>query len=1710
MTSVTKKQSNPFSTGSGGATFEVRIQALFLLLMLTYGRIPSLSSAYKIQKIKLQGKYEGYDTDDLILNAADESKTNANFYGQIKHEISIGDGGETVFAEVIQSAWNDFNSQSFDRRNDVIALITGPLSNTDTQNVRPLLEWARHCENSEEFLKKTGTEGFSSKVKTRKLEAFRVQLKRANDDQNISDDDFWQFLRCFHLIGYDIDSENSPTEKFIESLLELHCTEQPQLVWARLIAHIQSVNQNAGTIRIGDIPPDILDVFKKDSLDLVNKELKIFSDRCRIVPEAIQDSVSGIHIHRSEYLLLLSDIVAKSNFVFVTGERGAGKSSLVKEYSESLEGNSPVYYLRAEDFDKPNLNDVFNSMGIHIPFSNIESAFSLVPHKYLIIESLEKILELGCDRAFVDLLQMLHRQTGWNIIATGRSYAYQQLSFNYLQPAGISTETLTLEGFNDEELDLIVAQFPGLKNLHENSELLPLLRIPFYTEIAVRVIEQGGDFQPGDDEKVFRAKVWRYVIANEGDRRGGMPLKRKQTFIDIAKIRAKKMLYSIPESGFDPETLIKLENDDLVIRDQEKSLVCPAHDVLEDWALEEFIQQEHSNNTGQVENFLSAIGDEPAINRAFRLWLYQRLINDEDVSEFISSILLSVSIPSYWQDEVISAILQGPTPEGSLELLGNELIQDDCQLLLRFFFILRITCQRPNPLFTKSAGRHSKELADSLFLVPFGNGWDAIIKFLHNHLEQLPDSLSGHFIELVHEWSNIVSIYTPLPKISKEVGLLALKFLEPLKNTYRNQEAVKKIIPVIVKVASSIDHEFNNLLDKDIFSAKRRRDRPSYADIFTELIFQGAEAAFLSHSHPDLIIQLAFHEWFKEPPDQEDPFFDNYGIDIDDMYGLEREHYFFPASGIKGPFAHLLLYHPRKGLDFIIELCNKAAENFGHSEYAISDQEDAKNFPLDEMAVGKISLELNDGTIIDQYASPHLWKGYRGLSTVPYSLQSALMALENWLIEYIQQDSINGKQINWLYDYIIRNSNSVLTTSVLASVATGHSHIVERAGLPLLRTPELYSLDLQRSVGEMGRSEPNWFATMHNQDPMADFHVEDRRKAALRKWRKEPLEWLLIQLQLNQNVKDETLKVVDLLAEKSKSMADNESIRFLLHRSDTRHWQPNEDEENNRIYFETDRELDLDLQESQERFNETHKDDNEVSKLSIWAGKFFDPNSETDTSGYYSSYAEALNSAIELAQKLENNELHGFPELAVGAIARTATACLKEHAAELSQEQAVWCIDTVTRMAVLQADNYSFISRDVSDFHGEAACASVLPILFDFVEEDGKKILLKQVIAIALTHANTNVQAQTASGVREHLWKRDPEFAQQCLYAAIEYGKFVKKNVGKRRLLHSGQDDVREKAESDWSKLLQSYRNDIVEGKFSSPEGSITLNTHSTRYIHLPFLMIPFGSNDPEHLELISNIVNLVFDDEFNGYNSNQDENLQPEILKSVQHAFVEHLYADVNCDFEHYIKLLLDGCRRAPGVVYYLKLSFSVTAEQRNNIKYFWRLWELLSPAVAGLIELSTAAHYRGRNHEGRKLIRGFLFADTPWKKNEYEAEYIAQGKELITEFVKKVGYNKDVVEAFSSLMFYFPAIFLTDGLLIIADFFRNDKSGELLSRSNTSFYLERAIQYFLQIEQSGALERKIYDACLVLLTATIGMASARAYYLREHLIRTRRKVNS
>ena len=268
--SVTKL-SNAFSTGSGGANFERRIQAIFVLTLLVDGFSPILGTP--IERIEFQAKHLGYDIDDLVVISSKGEK----LLCQMKHSLAVT-LKDTTFQEVITAAWSDFQKDSFNVETDKITLITSFIAKDTIDSLRYIHDQALVALNADMFITRIYQHTFTSQSVRDKLDVIKICIQRANNNIAPSNDTLWKFCQCFLLSIFDLDYENSINRILAQSIIRCKTENNAQLIWRNLADLCGTWNQQAATITLEKIPNEIVELFgRKKKHTIQNIPIKGFT-----------------------------------------------------------------------------------------------------------------------------------------------------------------------------------------------------------------------------------------------------------------------------------------------------------------------------------------------------------------------------------------------------------------------------------------------------------------------------------------------------------------------------------------------------------------------------------------------------------------------------------------------------------------------------------------------------------------------------------------------------------------------------------------------------------------------------------------------------------------------------------------------------------------------------------------------------------------------------------------------------------------------------------------------------------------------------------------------------------------------------------------------------------------------------------------------------------------------------------------------------------------------------------------------------------------------------------------------------------------------------------------------------------------------------------------------------------------------------------------
>jgi hypothetical protein len=667
--------------------------------------------------------------------------------------------------------------------------------------------------------------------------------------------------------------------------------------------------------------------------------------------------------------------------------------------------------------------------------------------------------------------------------------------------------------------------------------LRKLFHNPYLLDKTARM--QWPEDQPlPQDERSFRRKVWRELVRKDQRDVHALPQRREQAFIEIALRRARALDLFAPCDDLNREAVAQLRNDDLTISPETTDiLAAPAHDVLEDWAILQWIEQRFARHEGEARLLTEDIGGLPAIHRAFRKWLGEMLECEAETPDaFVWSVVRDASLAAHFRDDTIVCALLSSSAASFLERHRGLLLENESHLLRRVIHLLRVACK------TTPRWLPFGERLPPLFFVPHETACAAVLRIVSAELASMLPENVGLILGLIEDGTTNVALWAPYPEGSAEAGKIAFDLLPHLES-YGHGDMRKHALQVLVKIPRADSDAFLGFVDRAC--TRNRNDRA--ADDLAELLLEGTNGVFACRDFPNAIMRVAESRFCLGDQDLHTRRRFNGSIAIEPIFGIwdHLDTSFFPPTAIRGPFLSLLHSHPQDGVDFIVRLMNHASRWYGEQKWPGDRLEPAMPVRLQIPGEGEVT----------QWSNGRLWCLFRGISVGPNVLQTALMALESWLLGICDTDNADVEN---LLIKLLRESNNVAMTAVVASICNAHPEKAGRAGLAVLTCREFFAMDRARMVREASApgGQADLIPTYGVEDKIYD---DERRSSAALPHRKHDLETLAIKLQLGEH-RHAVWWIFDgyraALPEPEAQTDEDRLWRLALHRMDVRTYQP--------------------------------------------------------------------------------------------------------------------------------------------------------------------------------------------------------------------------------------------------------------------------------------------------------------------------------------------------------------------------------------------------------------------------------------------------------------------------------------------------------------------------------------------------------------------------
>lgn len=1679
-----------FQKGGGGTNFEQLVQTAFITTLIIRGNVPCIASG-ELLEVALQVTNKGYETDDFLAIAKSSSGEH-RLLVQVKHDISFTIENEK-FKEVINAFWKDYSNTSiFDKTRDKLIVVKNGLTKDERNHLKSLFNWAITHATEADFLSEVNR----IKAKKGRLDVFRVLLKEANNNTDLTDKELWEFLKCVDVLEYDFLNEGSIDKTYLLNLIKLSkskkSTATEKEIWESIFAYVTTLNPNGGSVTLESIKDkDFFQHFDNAQLSPYFKAIEKLKSDSKEILRPIKTSIgkreNEFQLLRTEAREKILQAISGSQFTIVTGKPGVGKSAEIKEIIQKDFPNASVFVFRADQFNESTLANVFSSQGVNETIQDIFSCISLIPEKIIFVDSLEKLLEADPECAFKQLLALLREHPEIKIIASSRKYAIDLITLKF----GINkndTIIIDIPTLNEEELKLVSEKFPQLNSVLKNDKIKKLLQSPKYLDFSIIAISKTNDDYTNASITEFKDKLWNSLVVDSTNTKNGFPIKREEAFKEISLKRAKEMkLFTKPDKS-DAEAIACLENDEIVFQENNNRKYSPSHDILEDWALVKYVSSKFEENP-KPKDLFNSLGNEPAVRRAFRLWIEDYLIdNSGKINELIKATVSDQTIEKYWADEILVAVFKSDNSNSIFSDFEKELLADNAVFFNRCLHIIKTCC--------KESDQRSNS---SDLLLPIGSGWKEALFFIQKHIAQL-EAIKRSILNFLVDWYYRLLIqYNKIEnaelEAAKSIVLTYLKEIEEEKEFWQEDNAKNKssnLITILFDLASISKEEIKELIAR-AFTYKESRDSwklNSFYENVIESCLSGIGNQRLIKEFPELIVETAWKNWKHVPPKETDFPNDRFGIIArhslrdEECWGIRDKHSFFPSGIYKTPLYNLLWAHPIVGLKFFVDFINYSVEFYVNATCEYKHK------------ISQIEIELNDGTVLKLYAAWELWAAYRGSSVTNYALESLLMSFEKFLIETAKRKSdVSKENIKYMFDYVLKNSNNVAPLSVLTSVAIAYPEEVEEAMLPLLSVREFYDWDLSRAL-----QEHSVLAPMDNHIAFAQKERWESNQLPHRKQYTRGLGDFIVNYQFNiRKLNPQIHKLFDKL--KAKIKEEDVMWKKRLNEIDIRNWevQPYDEKLGGFVVQpKYEQEVVEHLASSQDYFDEQNKS----AEFSGIISKAY----KKEESINYEKWAECY----QYYSNTENFDILFSKPITLAILG------LREFSSDFSEEQKNWCLETIVKAigSILQdtfSRDYS-LNMSVSIMEKEIALSSFHLLMQNSDSDEDKNGIIATMIYMLFAPFHDHEIDKITLYVREVFFKQFPNEAKRVWLGLIKYSNYKKANPKNFGFQNEGELNEAENKEEKFVQEISSDKDlklELSEISLVKNEGYLLART---------FVITPYDSDDNDFANFINHILPMVLDDlskkEDYSYNRSRESRqfhhesisdieqylanlfLEADFVfsKSVLSTLVNSLSNDtqnqrlgrdglfefVNTTLDYFVLKLYDNGN--------LKIDQAKYTQQQTN---FWNLWVVLFDLIPS----------GGTHPLIKKLMLDIRYLLWDYQGNPNENNWnVLIGKK---DFYKKIFFEKGKNNPTSAINVFSTVgekEFLPDGISWLVEVFKSDAIASLaLSTSSAERMIKRLFYNHISKIKN---DKTLIDDYVWILNRMVDLGSSEAYLFRENVI--------
>lgn len=790
--------------------------------------------------------------------------------------------------------------------------------------------------------------------------------------------------------------------------------------------------------------------FQKKLYKVLKDEYENFNINIRKFKGALELSNSGLknieglingeyEIDRNEFL----EKITKDNerYISIQGGAGSGKSVLCKKY---VENEKLVLYARAERFlEESHIDDIWGCC--------IQDVLECINGKKLIffIDALEFIAD--CAETKFELLQYLYDMAAeyQNVYIVTSCRTSDKNAFIKLE-TNFSIKIYEVGDITEDELALLMKQYPIIHKMYKTNSYVDLLKSPFYINL---IVSNSMDIDNIGDENSLREYIWKNIICLEEKSRmyGILSNKVIETVEKIVFERARKFMLGIHKDDIDRDIMHALLSEGVIA--QQGDYIRLKYDIFEDICFEHYFDKAFDLCKGKYKTFYDEIENlGRCVYRRYQIWISNKMFIQVNRDKFLYSLTFSDEIPQSWKRQTEIGIVKSRFCDNYFEEQGSEILEQG----MLFDFVKNI-----NLFAFEGELLHIRQESPQMKLSPIGNGRPCIIRLLKNE-EIYKKNIIGR--------DDIVKLCLDYAKQEDKVAVIASDACAMMEyyveyslqeseqeNYYKIIDEISSCLEALYRMADNSEEwlkKFFNTLINNYINGNRKSMRKS------EDIMEWT----LKNAYPTLVTGLASELcsiadilWLRGKVDAEK--FDFYRADRLSKgfeYGLSEkaEHYnYLYRTVYENAFLwNLFRLNFKVGFHWAIQFINRVI-----LEYATNNPE----------YVIKIKVKISESNAIKEYwGNGNMWLAGIRDHNVPTLIGDVIFCLKEAIISSLEickkDHEFTVAFANYVKETIYSKSNNIVLLTIIESIGMHFENELPGYALDLATSIELVHWDTTR------------------------------------------------------------------------------------------------------------------------------------------------------------------------------------------------------------------------------------------------------------------------------------------------------------------------------------------------------------------------------------------------------------------------------------------------------------------------------------------------------------------------------------------------------------------------------------------------------------------------------------------------------------------------